>query len=262
MPAFNAEKYIRAAIQSVLQQTYYHWELLIINDGSIDNTENEVLAFDDARIIYRKQRNAGVSGARNAALKIMKGDYFCFLDADDIIPPNSLQSRLDVFRADPSVDFVDGRVEFLDEDGKQLPGFYQPSFRGKPFAELAKLNASCFFGPSWTIKRDKYEDYEFDQEMSHAEDLYFYLTISKDKKYDFTENVVLNYRETEASAMSDLLRLEKGYIDFLQRLKAIYPEEYSLIIKFKVVKVMFLSHLIDGRNLVRAVRSAVHLLRA
>ena len=84
IPTYNTEMYISSCINSVLNQSYPNIEIIIINDGSTDNTEKEILKFKDSRIHYIKQKNQGVSVARNTALKIINGDYFCFLDADDL----------------------------------------------------------------------------------------------------------------------------------------------------------------------------------
>ena len=104
MAAYNAEKYIKEAIDSVINQEYQHWELIIINDGSTDGTENIIRSYDDDRIRYHSQTNAGVSSARNIGLRHMEGDYFCFLDADDVYTSYSLSSRMALFDKDPTLD--------------------------------------------------------------------------------------------------------------------------------------------------------------
>jgi teichuronic acid biosynthesis glycosyltransferase TuaG len=88
MPVFNAGQFIEQAVQSVLDQTYGNWELLIVNDGSTDDSLHVVQKFNDERIFIFHQANRGVSAARNAGLANMRGEFFCFLDADDILPPS------------------------------------------------------------------------------------------------------------------------------------------------------------------------------
>ena len=83
IPLYNKEHYIKSTILSVLEQTYNDFEIIIIDDGSTDNSVNIVSEFTDARITMVNQKNAGVSAARNHGLKIAKGDYITFLDADD-----------------------------------------------------------------------------------------------------------------------------------------------------------------------------------
>jgi glycosyltransferase involved in cell wall biosynthesis len=86
MPAYNVAGYIAESIKYIQNQVYTNWELLVINDGSTDNTEEVVnrLAQDDARICLHTQKNAGVSGARNKGLSLAQGQYITFLDADDL----------------------------------------------------------------------------------------------------------------------------------------------------------------------------------
>ena len=85
VPVYNAEKYIDECIQSVLCQTYAAWELLLVDDGSTDNSGNicDKYAREDIRIKVLHQKNQGVSVARNVALDWAKGDYIIFLDSDD-----------------------------------------------------------------------------------------------------------------------------------------------------------------------------------
>src|SRR5690606_31921167 len=110
MPCFNARRFLADAIESVLSQSYRDWELIVIDDGSTDGSSDTILAFTDERIRFYSQQNRGVSSARNLGLSVMRGDFFCFLDADDLLPDNSLYSRLEKFKSDPNLSFVDGHV--------------------------------------------------------------------------------------------------------------------------------------------------------
>jgi len=104
MPAFNAEQHIAQAIRSILEQTYPHFELLILNDGSTDRTQRIIDQFDDARIIkIHLSQNEGLVNVRNQLIASAKGDYIAFLDADDIALPSRLQlqvSFLELRKAD------------------------------------------------------------------------------------------------------------------------------------------------------------------
>lgn len=84
MPVYNVEKYVGESIRSVLDQTYADWELIVINDGSTDNTANVVRSFTDPRIRLINQANEGVSAARNHGIQEARGDYIAFLDGDDL----------------------------------------------------------------------------------------------------------------------------------------------------------------------------------
>ena len=104
MPAFNAEQHITQAIESILEQNYPHFELLILNDGSSDRTQQIIDQFDDGRIIkIHLSENKGLANARNQLIASAKGDYIAFLDADDIAVPGRLQlqvSFLELRKAD------------------------------------------------------------------------------------------------------------------------------------------------------------------
>lgn len=95
MPAFDAGQYIRKSIQSVLNQTYSHWKLYIIDDCSTDNTPDIVAEFTDSRIVYlRTSTNSGVAEARNVGISKAQGTYIAFLDSDDLWAETKLEKQL------------------------------------------------------------------------------------------------------------------------------------------------------------------------
>lgn len=260
MPAFNAGYYLNEAIKSVLQQSYQFWELLIIDDGSTDNTKEIIKSFSDERIKYFYQTNKGVSAARNLGLAHMKGIFFCFLDADDILPPNSLQSRLALFNQDKNVKFVDGVVEKRDSSLKENIGKFKPSLTNRnPLVSLANLSGACFFGPSWMVKREEGEKYQFQDGLSHAEDLLFYMQQARyGGIYNFTEDTVYIYRNNPGSAMKNLEGLEKGYwqvYNYIKDWEELTPDAL-LRYQLKVKKIMFLSYLRAGK-LLKALKALI-----
>ncbi len=210
-PFYNAEKFISDAVSSVLKQTHENWELLLINDGSTDKSKHIVLNFNDSRIRYFEQRNQGVSAARNQGLEEMRGDFFCFLDADDRLPVNSLIDRLRLFK-DTDVFFVDGHVLSYDQGMKQLEYEFVPSYSGNPFNELVRLSPSCFFGITWMIRKEKNVKYQFPLKMKYAEDLWFFTQLAyKGGIYKYVDSPVYERRSVENSAMSNIHGLAKGY---------------------------------------------------
>lgn len=211
MPVYNASDFIEEAIESVLSQEYTKWELLVINDGSIDDSEFKILKFKDLRIHYFKQSNMGVSAARNLGLKNMSGEYFCFLDADDMFTTQSISSRISIFNNSPQTMFVDGTVDIYDKKLQCIYEKYIPKKVDDVIAELCKLSGNVFFGPSWMCKRDLKIDYKFDENISHGEDLYFYMKYTCQGLFGFTDRTILKYRKGHTSAMSNLDGLENGY---------------------------------------------------
>lgn len=239
MAAFNAEPYIKGAIESVLTQNHQNWELLIINDGSTDETSEVVSSFSDKRIKFFSQLNKGVSAARNFGLKKMEGDYFCFLDADDLLPPNSLSSRISKFNSCKELAFVDGIVIAKDKNLNQILRYYKPRFKGNPENELKQLSDSCFYGITWMIKRQENKEYFFNPSLKYSEDLLFYMENVKQGLYDYVEEVIYINRSVETSAMHNLKALAKGYKLLLSYLLNNYTytfkQKIKLITKIKVL---------------------------
>lgn len=120
IPAYNAEKYIKRSIDSVLLQENQNFEIIVVNDGSTDNTADLVKRIEDNRVILLEQDNAGVSAARNAGIKQAKGEYICFLDADDEYLPNHLRTLNNMIMEYPKCSFFSTRfcVELLSGEVK------------------------------------------------------------------------------------------------------------------------------------------------
>ncbi|MCB0758188.1 MAG: glycosyltransferase [Flavobacteriales bacterium] len=114
MPAYNAERWLAEAVNSIIAQTHRDWELLIVNDGSTDGTLEVAYSFGDPRITVIDQTNAGVSAARNAGLAAARGTHICFMDADDRMLPSNLDVKLSGIR-EHQVDWVFGDLEICDE---------------------------------------------------------------------------------------------------------------------------------------------------
>lgn len=122
MPAYNAEKYIKEAIESVLKQSYKNWELIIVDDGSVDQTPQIVDEFaeKDSRIVVIHQENSGTaSAARNRALEVASGDFSQMLDADDLISDDVLQVYANML-AQNNYDIILPIVEYFKDDGTIL----------------------------------------------------------------------------------------------------------------------------------------------
>lgn len=120
MPAYNAAEYIREAIDSVLRQTFTDFELLIINDGSEDETEAIIRSYTDPRIRLFSQENQGVAGALNYGLQHARGKYIARFDADDICYPERLQIQYAYMEAHPGCVLLGGASDYIDKDGQYL----------------------------------------------------------------------------------------------------------------------------------------------
>lgn len=117
MPVYNVQDYVGVAVKSILRQTYTNFELIIVNDGSTDNTLNKVSQFNDRRIKIYTTSNRGLAAARNFGLKIATGKYIYFIDSDDAIARNLLQICIEQIeqKNNDMVCFGFDRVEKIDE---------------------------------------------------------------------------------------------------------------------------------------------------
>ena len=115
IPCYNARSYIGEAISSIFAQNHSNIELIVIDDGSTDDSASVIKAF--GHVIYRQQENQGISAARNAGIAIATGELLAFLDADDLWPAESLALRLRMMQDDPKVDAAYGATEqFISPD--------------------------------------------------------------------------------------------------------------------------------------------------
>ncbi len=122
MPACNAEKYIGAAVESVVAQTFADWELVIVDDGSVDSTAEIVRAVHDDRIVLIQQHNAGVEAARQSGFGGCEAEFVARMDADDLMCGDRLETQVAYLRSHPEIGAMGGQIKFLGQDG-QRSGF-------------------------------------------------------------------------------------------------------------------------------------------
>lgn len=121
-PTYNRELFLSQMIESVLAQTHREWELIIVDDGSTDNSKELVQQYidKDPRINYLQQENQGQSIARNKGLAVANGEFICFLDSDNYWPQDKLEKSVQAFKDYPDADIVYGDCVTIDEQGTEL----------------------------------------------------------------------------------------------------------------------------------------------
>ena len=125
MPCYNMASYVSDSIKSVIAQTYPHWELLIVDDASSDETVNIIKSYAqaDSRIkLALKKQNSGISDTRNQCIQMAQGQFLAFLDADDIWHPEKLEKQLSFMLA-KNIGFTYSTYDWIDEDGKIMNKF-------------------------------------------------------------------------------------------------------------------------------------------
>lgn len=252
MPAFNAAHFIEEAIGSVLAQTCEDWELIVVDDGSTDETAAILARQLDPRISVIRQANAGVSAARNAALDAATGEFVTFMDADDRLPAEALMRRIGYLRANPAVDIVNGGI-LVTEGGETLRVYAPSTSIAALFPRLAALDEAFFFGPFYMLRRARIGAHRFPRGITHCEDLCFFLELAdnKDLIYGAVESEVYEYRKHGDSAMTNLQGIESGYLALIRlaaRLQQITPARMRTL-RFRITSIMVKSWLREARPL-------------
>ncbi len=172
MPAYNAAEYIAEAIESVLIQNYRNFELIIVDDGSTDNTKDIIAGFKDEKIKYFYKENAGTASARNLAMKESKGDFLITLDADDMITPDFIAKHLQQFEKHPETDLVYCDDYLIDEDGKPTRVSERPEYPDRKSLIRDLFRYGCPIVPFRTCIRKSVFDKIgfFDEDLLVGED--------------------------------------------------------------------------------------------
>lgn len=265
VPAFNAANYLPETIQSVLTQTWPCWELIIVDDGSTDETPAICAQYSEPRIRYVRTANRGVSCARNEGLARATGEFLAFLDADDHFLPESLTLLAEYLMMHPEADLVVGAMSIRSSDMTLETRCWVPTYSGPLFRPFLALDAKvighlgCYLLRSCVLG-----DVRFNPGMTHAEDTLFYLTMAHRREQHLVSipNVVYWYRVGHASAMRDLQGLERGYAELVAHVWrwADVPFRSRLCLRIRVVWTMFMSWL-GAAKPYHALRSVVRLLR-
>lgn len=167
MPVYNGEQFIRETIDSVLNQTYQNFEFIIVNDGSVDSTQQIISSYDDKRIVpLNLTRNQGVSNARNRGTDLSKGEFIAFCDADDLYDSGRLQTQLDFLTSNPTVD-VCGSYFMVFENGQEK--LIKHPITDQEIKEHF-FTGNCIGQPSVMGKSGVFREYKYNPELQASED--------------------------------------------------------------------------------------------
>lgn len=195
LPAYNAQAYIAETIQSVLAQDFTDFELLIIDDGSQDNTAEVIRNFSDSRIIYIKnEQNLGLIRTLNKGILLAKGTYIGRIDADDIWhDARKIRLQLDYFTSNPGTVLLGTNAIAIDEYGNTLFDMNYPS--GETAIRGAFLSRNPFIHPSVIfLKNAAVEAGGFILDELHAEDYGLWLRIAKLGHVNNLSEALMKYR--------------------------------------------------------------------
>ncbi len=211
IPTHNFAEYISESIDSVLAQTYRGFEIIIVDDGSTDNTKEVVEKWGQSdKVRYFYQENKGPGAARNRGIKESKGDYIAFLDADDLWLPEKLKKQMDKFNQSPELGFIHTDYVLFNENG---------TMQNRKFGIKSKKNLSghifpyllreCFVRTSTVmLRKECFEKIGFFEEAYLSEDYDFLLRLSKEYQAGYVDETMAKCREHIKQAH---LNIEKTY---------------------------------------------------
>lgn len=218
IPAYNAGKYITQTLQSVAAQDANIASIIVVNDGSTDDTPERVLEFaklnSHLNIVLINQSNAGLSAARNAGINQSQADYIALLDADDLWQPNKISSQIELLkrRPQPLLGVVYCGYQLIDEIGQVIStnpkDIVSPALRGNVYQSLLKGNFISGSGSSALIKRTVFNTVGlFDEQLKACEDWDMWLRIAKQYQFDFVDAKLVLIRVHPHNMQKDTMRM-------------------------------------------------------
>lgn len=203
MPAYNAARYIGEAITSVLQQTFTDFELLIVNDGSTDDTLEIITSFNDERIVVVSQPNRGVADALNTGLKHARAPYIARFDADDICYPYRLEKQIRFLQDNPEYILVGSEAKYILENGDFLFDFHCIAYSHEQVMD--KLYFYCpFVHPTVMYRKDAViEAGSYPTHAHNFEDYLLWTTLAGGGRLCNLTEPLIKYRLNSASVTID-----------------------------------------------------------
>ncbi|MCX8966990.1 glycosyltransferase [Erwinia psidii] len=234
VPVYNAAQYLETCIDSILLQSENNYEIIIVDDGS---TDNSLVILDkyknDERVNVLSKENGGVSSARNYGLNVAKGDYISFVDADDFLPEETLATWRSLMQN--NISMAVGQSEGYTHDGIRIPNLTS-SENSKILNCADAINDILYFNPKYGVCDKIFRadiinsnSLRFDEKIANFEDLLFvihYLNLAENRKVVFSDKIIYNYRYSLNSATRTTLK-EKHFsftISFIEIRKYLSPE--------------------------------------
>ena len=211
MPAWNARSTILSAVHSVLDQSHQHLELIVVDDGSEDDTVALLETIDDTRLCVEKSRHQGVSATRNLGIKLSNGSYIAFIDADDLWLERKLELQLEALNADPNAAVAYGLLDRIDENGNQRSPHTRAIHNGNVYETLLVWNI-IGNGSNLLVRTQAINAVgDFNESLQPAEDWEFSVRLARKYTYVCVPEVLGLYRQSKQSASNRLQEMERGY---------------------------------------------------
>jgi glycosyltransferase involved in cell wall biosynthesis len=212
IPTLNRADFIKESINSVLSQTYQDFEIIVIDDGSTDNTREIVEGYDNEKIKYFYQKNSGLNSARNTGIRNSKGEYISYLDSDDIWHPYKLEKQVAILDKNSDIGLVYCGSSLIDENGTHTGKRPLIRHSGYVFEKLIRYNF-LYNGSIAIFRRNCLEKVGlFDERTVRMTDWEFYLRFAIHYKFYGIPEYLIKYRVHQKTMSNDFkLFLDSGF---------------------------------------------------
>ena len=213
IPNYNYARYLRAAVDSVLEQTYREIEIIVVDDGSTDGSRKILDSYGE-RVQTIFQRNQGVSAARNNGVKASRGEFIAFLDADDSWLPSKIEKQVQCLKWDMSIGLVHVGVVEIDAAGNVIRELLDGG-AGDVWRDLLMFSSRGIFGGGSGVmmRREIFDEAGgFDPQLSTSADWDLYFQVSSRHKVGFISEVLLRYRIHQSNMHSNIGLMEHDMI--------------------------------------------------
>lgn len=235
MPVFNAERFLKEAIQSILKQTYTDLELIVVDDASTDSLPFIMQSFSDKRVRYVKnEKRVGVACSLNRGLQKARGEHIARMDADDIASSKRFEQQIAFLKQHPEVGVVGTWVRIIDENEKKI------GYKKYPTSSYNIARALIFENPlnhsSVMFRKNLMKQYGgYDEQLNGAEDYDLWLRYAKRSKLANIGKPLLNYRITKSSvSYRNMNRVQTAFIR--TKFKAVQQYGYPVWHLLPVIK--------------------------
>ena len=212
MPIYNAGKYLRFAVLSIVNQTFTNWELLIIDDGSTDNALQDIADIKDERIrIFRDGINRGLAARLNEAIDLAKGQYFARMDGDDVSYPDRFARQLSELQNEPELDLVATRAITIDESNQAIGLFPYASSHKEICAK--PWRGFYFPHPTWMGKIEWFRKYRYSVPSPYCcEDQELLLRSFNKSRFATLDEILFAYRLRDITDWQKLARTRRAVL--------------------------------------------------
>jgi glycosyltransferase involved in cell wall biosynthesis len=200
--SYNYGRFLAAAIESVLAQTFGDLEMVVVDDGSTDDTPEVVLPFlSDKRVRYYRTPHHGVAAAKNLSIRFARAPLVAFLDADDLWLPGKLERQMALHRAEPGVGVIYARRLLIDEHGRRLAYQQPPLYRGNVLNKILHTNFVC--NSSALVRRSVFDRVGIhNEDLELAVDYDLWLRVARAYRFDYVDEPLVLYRTGHANLSS------------------------------------------------------------